>query len=199
MVVDPCGQAFYYPLATCVTMCLSYLSYSPISCYCFLCHLKWIINKPLTNIDWKQILKNRRYFFGYKLWYLLYMVNQFLWCLYPPSSPSVDTPNTYLSCTLFYNNAYVKIVVWVYEFVVLQYLSIRTILDKRLSAFIILPNLKILILIIKEKWSQKYIILPKLYIVILEVKYVKSNINAFQNLKGVKTKSYLVDFLEFWN
>ena len=63
-----------------------------------------------------------------------------------------------------------------------------------LSTFVILPNLKILILSIKEKWSQKYIILPKLYIVILDVKYVKSNINAFQNLKGVKTKSYLVAF-----
>ena len=127
MVVDPCGQAFCYPLGARVTMCLSCLSYSPISCYCFLCHLKWIINKPLTNIDWKRILKNRRYYFGYKLWYLLYMVNEFLWCLYQPSSPSVNTPNTYLSCTLFYNNAYVKIVVWGYEFVVLQYLSIRTI------------------------------------------------------------------------
>ena len=33
--------------------------------------------------------------------------------------------------------------------------------------------------------KPKIIILPKLYIVILDVKYVKSNINAFQNLKDI--------------
>ena len=59
-----------------------------------------------------------------------------------------------------------------------------------------LPNLKKLILNIKEKCSQKYTILPKLYIVILNIKYVKSNLNVFQDLESVKTRSYWVAILE---